>query len=413
MLINKNRLIDLLDHENPNVRNESVQALESFFKGSTGVVAPLIKAIDKYRNDSLSLVARVKSFIPDNGDIADLIRLFNETDPKADDESMNRHYHIQQSLLYFPVEILHYNEKIIRFNEDLSHAMDIALNWDKVKSQDPDYLWNTMKDICTQFNNKEMDRDASQHVWLLSQGLLRHREQVKHKIIMHLSQETEVNYHLEDILVPMAGDLKIEESVPFLFKLLKATDFMHLVHDKCIQSLGEIGGRQVVKAIDEDWHNEKLRSGYSSILRRIPFDYTEELLIRCLNQEPKVEIKTFLCGALCDIFSLKGAEKVLEIVKKEEYDPQISHLWDYVVPVFVYHDKEIDDIEVIQEKQDEYIKSKRENDPLYKASEGLRSTFDKIQKQHEKDKAKKKKLQKKQQKKNVIKLKKKKKKKKK
>jgi hypothetical protein len=412
MLVNKERLIELLDHDNPHVRNESIKALASFFKGSSDVIAAIIKAIDKNKDDSLSLVARIKSFIPNDDEIAELIRLFNETDPEADDESMNRHYHIQQSLLHFPIDILTNNEKIIRFNEDLSHAMDIALSREKVKVQDPDYLWNTMKDICSQFDNKEMDRDASQQVWLLSQGLLRHREQVKHKIIMHLSQETEVNYHLEDILVSMAGDLKIEEPVPFLFNLLRTTDYMHLVHDKCIQSLGKIGGRQVVKSIDEDWHNEELRSGYSSILRRIPFDYTEELLIRCLNQESKEEIKTFLCGALCDIFSFKGAEKVLEIVKNEEYDPQISHLWDYVVPVFVYHDKEIDDIEEIQTRQDEYIKLKRESDPLYKASEGLRNTFDKIQKQHEKEKAKKKKLQKKQKKKNVIKLKKKKKKKK-
>ncbi|MBU3914003.1 hypothetical protein KKA14_00540, partial [bacterium] len=395
MLINKERLIELLDHENPNVRNESIKALASFFKGSSNVIAPIIGAIDKYKEDSLSLVARIKFFIPNDEEIAELIRLFNETDPEESDQSMNRHYHLQQSLLHFPVKVLTDNEKTIRFNEDLSQTMDIALSREKVKAQNPDVLWDTMKDICTQFNNKEMDREASQHVWLLSQGLLRHREQIKHKIIMHLSQETEVDYHLEDILVSMAGDLKIEETVPFLFKLFKATDFMHLVHDKCIQSLGKIGGSQVVKTIEADWHNEELRSEYSSILRRLPFDYSEDLLIRCLDQESKVEIKTFLCGALCDIFSLKGAEKVLEVVKKEEYDPQISHLWDYVVPVFIYHGKEIDDMDVIQEKQDEYIKSKRESDPLYKASEGLRKTFDKIQKQHERDKAKKKKLQRK------------------
>ena len=101
------------------------------------------------------------------------------------------------------------------------------------------------------------------------------------------------------------------------------------------------------------------------------------------------------------------------MIKNEEYDPQISHLWDYVVPVFIYHGKEINNIEEIQDQQDGYIKLKRESDPLYKASEGLRNTFDKIQKQHERNKAKKKKLQRKQRKKNIVKMKPKKKKKKK
>lgn len=137
------------------------------------------------------------------------------------------------------------------------------------------------------------------------------------------------------------------------------------------------------------------------------------MLIRYLDQETDEEIKTFLCGALCDIFSLKGAEKVLEVINNEAYDPQISHLWDYLLPVFIYHRKEIDNIEGIQEKQSAYITSIREADPLYKASQGLRETFDKIQKKHEGEKAKKKKLQRKQRKKNVVKMKQKKKKKKK
>jgi len=62
MLVNKEKLIELLDHENPHVRNESIKALASFFKGASGVIAFIVKAIDKYKDDSLSLVARIKSF---------------------------------------------------------------------------------------------------------------------------------------------------------------------------------------------------------------------------------------------------------------------------------------------------------------------------------------------------------------
>jgi len=93
MLVKKERLVELLDHDNPNVRNESIKALASFYKSSSGVIASIVKAIDKYKDDSLSLVARIKSFIPNDDEIAELIRLFNKTDPEESDQSMNRHYH--------------------------------------------------------------------------------------------------------------------------------------------------------------------------------------------------------------------------------------------------------------------------------------------------------------------------------
>jgi HEAT repeat protein len=108
---------------------------------------------------------------------------------------------------------------------------------------------------------------------------------------MYLSKETKVDYHFEDYLVQLSGDLKIEESVPYLFKLLNDTDFMHVVHSTCIKALGKIGGAQVVDYIYNDWSNEKLRSEYTSILGSIPFDYSEELLIRCLNHEKDKAVK--------------------------------------------------------------------------------------------------------------------------
>jgi|MGYP003975605617 hypothetical protein len=46
MLVNKERIVELLDHKNPHVRNESIKALASFFKGSSGVIASITKAID-------------------------------------------------------------------------------------------------------------------------------------------------------------------------------------------------------------------------------------------------------------------------------------------------------------------------------------------------------------------------------
>ena len=76
-----------------------------FFRGSSGVIGSIIKAIDLNKEVSLSLVARIESFILSNEEIAELIRLLNKKDPEESDQVMNRYLHIQQCLLHFPVNV--------------------------------------------------------------------------------------------------------------------------------------------------------------------------------------------------------------------------------------------------------------------------------------------------------------------
>lgn len=376
LLVNKDRLIQLLEHSDKRVRNQSATALGDFFPFSTGIIAPLIQAANKYKSDSLSLVARINNFIPNDKEFAELIKLFNETNQNKDENSNNISWHIQHSLFCFPIEILTENRNAIKFSKNLTQSYDMAINREKIKSQNPDDLWDSLKDLCKQHKNKNFDSESSQYGELYAQGLLRHKEHIKHKVVMHLSKETKVEYHFENYLVQLSGDLKIEESVPHLFKLLNNTDFMDIVHDKCAQALGGIGGTQVVDYISNDWTNEKLRLEYTRILGSIPFDYSEELLIRCLSHETDKSVKTYLCGALCDIFSMKGIELVLSVIKKQEYDPQSMSLFDHLLPVCIYHGITLDNADKIAKEQDRFTKTTREKGPLYEISKNLKDSFE-------------------------------------
>ncbi len=378
MLVDKDRLIQLLGHRDKIVRDQSVMALASFFPFSRGIIAPLIQAINNNKSESLSLSFNIKNFIPSHEEFAELIKLFNETNPNKDENSINISWHIQQSLLCFPIEILTNNRNAIKFNEKLAQYYDFAINAERIKSQKPDDLWNSLRDLCKQHKNKDFDRESSQYAQLYNQGLLRHKDHVKHKVIMHLSKETKVDYHFENYLVLLSGDLKIEESVPYLFKLLNNTDFMHIVHDTCLQALGKIGGAQVVDHIYKDWSNVKLRSEYTRILGNIPFDYSEDFLIRCLNHETDKSVKTFLSSALCDIFSMKGIELVLNVIKKKDYDPQIMSLFNHLLPVYAYHGIALDNAEEIEYVQDQFTKTNWEKDPLYEMSRKLKSSLDQL-----------------------------------
>ena len=76
MLVNIKRLLELLQHENPNVRNQSIKALKTFYEGSSGIISHIIRAIDKYPGDSLSLVARISSFIPNDDEPSSYINFY-------------------------------------------------------------------------------------------------------------------------------------------------------------------------------------------------------------------------------------------------------------------------------------------------------------------------------------------------
>ncbi len=389
LLVNKDRLTQLLGHSDKRVRDQSARALGAFSPLSTGIIAPLIQAINKNKNDSLSLVASIKNFIPNDKEFAQLIKLFNETCQNKDELSNNISWHIQQSLFCFPVELLTENRNTIKFSKNLIQYYDLAINREKIKSQNPDDLWDSLKDLCKKHKNKNFDSESSQYGELYALGLLRHKEHIKHKVVMHLSKETKVEYHFENYLVQLSGDLKIEESVPHLFKLLNNTDFMDIVHGKCVEALGKIGGTQVVDYIYNDWSNEELRPEYASILGSIPFDYSEELLIRCLNHETDKSVKTYLCGALCDIFSMKGIELVLNVIKKQEYDPQIMSLFDHLFPVYIYHGITLDNAEKIAKEQDRFTKTTWEKGPLYEISKNLKNSFEGLFEQDENESIKK------------------------
>jgi protoporphyrinogen oxidase len=129
-------------------------ALGSFFPNSTGIIAPIIRAINKNKNDSLSLASSIKNFIPNDEEFAELIKLFNETNPNQDEHSINVSWHILQSLLSFPIKILKDNRNTIEFNKNLTQCYDIAINGEKIKSQKPGDLWDSLGDLCKQSKAK-------------------------------------------------------------------------------------------------------------------------------------------------------------------------------------------------------------------------------------------------------------------
>ena len=401
-LVEKNRLVELLDNKDERVRNACSNALEKFYPNSEGVIEKLFSSINKYDNECLALVARVRSFTPSNNDIINLVKLFNSIDPDKNDYSMNIHYHLKSCLLAFPFEVLKKNHDIISFNKELSEIYKIAENRTIIKLQNPDYLWDQLNNLCNNYKDKQIEENDRQYANLLFEGLCSYPEHVKHKVIMFLSHETKEKYHFEEYMVQLAGELKINETIPFLFRIFLNTDYMHIVNGLCIRALGKIGSLEVVNEI-ENIHtscDNDQKSIISDILKYIPYDYSENYAIRLLESEKDKTNKTFLAGVLCDIFSLKGMSHVLRMIKEKEYDPTIMALFDYLLPVYIYHNIKIKNLSKIESNSNRFQEGTMRNHSFYKIAAPLREAFNDYSNEQNKSK----KVERNKQKNNVVQL---------
>ena len=249
MIVNRDRLIQLLSHQDARVRDASVHALEKFFPGSPGIIEHILQSIKVFRDDCLSLVAGIKYFTPSINDVQEIVSIINETDKHRDETSLNIYFHLTQSFLSFPFEILTKNQNIFSFNKELAQLYEILQNRDGFKKQDPKHLWNELTGFCSQYRDKPVEGENIQYAQLLLEALSQHKDQIKGKIVVLLSQEKPDNYLLHEYMVDLAGRLKLEQTVPYLFRILQESDFMHTVHSLCIRTLGNIGTKEVVEKI--------------------------------------------------------------------------------------------------------------------------------------------------------------------
>lgn len=355
MLVEKKRLIELLYHEDERVKSAAAEALQKFFPGSGDVIEHLLKAMKTAGEKVITLASAIEYFVPTENDLHEILRLVRESRDEKNKERYRLHRMLKMNVMKFPVELLEKNYRALSFDKELVALYAVLKEREKLKRAEPNDLWEELVALCEQHRDKEMPAGAFSNAELLVDLLLENGEKIKDRVISTLSRTENTNFHLEDFMVGMAGKLKLEETVPHLFRIFKECDSLDYVYSLCITALGQIGTREVVKEIEALYlENEDLRSGFAEILEYIPYDYSEELAGRLLLDESDMEVRTFLAGALCDIFSIKNGEKVLDIIKKRQYDSSIMELLDYLIPVYVYHNESIDGLTELEKKDREF-----------------------------------------------------------
>ncbi|QSQ07850.1 Protein translocase subunit SecA [Koleobacter methoxysyntrophicus] len=130
-------------------------------------------------------------------------------------------------------------------------------------------------------------------------------------------------------LCVLAGELKSEDSIPFLIKCMKIDgDF---ICERAAEALTKIGTAKVVDAIAREYMREKFHFRLYAIgaLGNIKSEESEQLMLELLPEEKDVTLKTSLGFGLCKLFSIKGIPMVLTLLKYG-YDTMLVNLEEAV-----------------------------------------------------------------------------------
>ncbi|MCU0286955.1 MAG: armadillo/beta-catenin-like repeat-containing protein [Acidobacteria bacterium] len=350
MLVEKKRLIELLNHDDHRIKEAALDALGNFFTGSDDVIVHLLKFAADYEHDldfAIKVLSKMKHFVPTDDDVKEFLRLYLKAVNNDSDWDPSLEFQWEDNLCGFPFHCLEKNYHMISQDELLLDLFDVSEKWEQFKGREPEELLKELTGICQKYEDEEMVDEDYFYCLAFVEALSKNQknEKIKEQVLTCLSQMTDVNYHLENFLVKLAGNLRWREAIPHLFRILKECDGFEHVHSSCIISLGKIGTPEVVKEIGilYDAYPD-LKISFVGILKYIPYEYSEEMALRLLQNETETAEITFLSEALCSIFSIKGGEMILDIISTKNYDPIITWLLDDLVPVYAYHNKTIDNL---------------------------------------------------------------------
>ena len=358
MIVDKHRLLELLNEEDVRVANAAAEALERFFWDQEDIIGIFLNLLEKENKREprreLSLVHRIKSFLASENDVQAILRMLPSLHGKTDDESDELSWTLNVVLLETPFPLLEKNQSLFVANPVLMKTYKKAREWDKYRLMNPVKLWQRFEqEIEIPFTEGESDRHVYVHIlvhWLIQKG-----EAIKSKVLECLKREDIEDEAIKSFLVEMAGKLKLVEAAPSLFGILRDSDPMDIIYHDCVRYLGMLATPELVRSIERLYIMDKeLQTGIGEILGYIPYEDAEDVCIRLFEREKDVFERTFIAGALCNLFSVKGRAGLLDAIRESEYDALVLSLFDRLVPVYVYHRWPIDELYQLEAHDRQY-----------------------------------------------------------
>ncbi|MCB1159731.1 MAG: hypothetical protein H7A25_00955 [Leptospiraceae bacterium] len=351
MLVKKERLLELIQTREGSVRDACIIALENFFQDTEGVAEIILNIVEKEgMEENLFLLSKLDSFLPSDIDIQRMLKILDSIEIEDDeDEGLLLADEIIESIRNFPLSTLERNLEVLTANENFVDLSKQIEEEKKIKSYNPELLWKELEKLAEENKDKDFEEEDAIHAHLCLKTLSSYPDFVQKKF-QSLFKKDDLNYYLEGFLIELAGKCRLKETCSDIFSVLLETDPMDLIHDVCIESLIQIGGKELIDLIAENFDvDPEMKISLASIPGYIPYKYSEDALLSLLEKEEDVEIKTFIAGSLLGIFSKQSVEPICKMIRERNYDPSICQLFEDLQPILEYHNMSLSDYENLKQ----------------------------------------------------------------
>ena len=186
-------------------------------------------------------------------------------------------------------------------------------------------LWNGLEDFCRTAEEYESDLGQNYHFGCrIVAALATHPDQFGEKVLAILCGDTgDFDNVLESLAVRLAGEMKLEATVPFLIEMLN--DPGDWMHEECARALTKIGTEAIVLEFAKQcpqggWN---MRMSASCILEDIHTDLSVQTCLDLLKTEEDHEIRSILLQSVLFNFSTEGIEPARQFILNTPLDPYV------------------------------------------------------------------------------------------
>lgn len=338
-MIDKSKLIELLNHPEENIRNAAAAALQNFFSDSTDVISNILDATEKFgRERSAFLFSTLSSFVPTDSDIKRIVALLNSIDPDANEDLLYVYNELLDSLFDFPIKILEKNVSALKELAVYKDIEDFLKYEKKVSVTPPENLWKQLEKLAKKNDGQDFSEDDALTAYSLIKYLTNHKKFISQKFD-ELMDKDDLLYYTEGFLIELAGKCKLEDKVSSIFDIFLNTDFEDMFHDVCIEALLQIGTEEVVQKIISSYDNGPIfqRASFAGMLGHLLLPSSEEFCLQILEKEKDKECRTFAAISLIEMLSEKAINPIASMLQNKSYDLSVCNLYDELYPVLVYN----------------------------------------------------------------------------
>ncbi len=340
MRLPETKIKEALVHPDKLVRQEALLYFADCYSLDAEVMPLAIKATEMYGRSNAFLHVHVLAQLAQTEATVEWAnRELDLEEDKAEDH--DRYFPALSRLLYSadPQFLAPRAEEILQtpgFYQGLVPGFQERL---QLASWDADQCWEELERICGEGVGKQYASEVDfGHAGRVVEALARQGEKYVERILDLLGQEvedfeTDPMTWLEIFLVMLAGEMRLERSIPLVVKKLHVMG--ELLSEQCVEALGKIGTDAAAEAVAEGWLESEwdYRLYATSALEKIHSDTTVRKCLELLPKDKDLDIRTKLADALLSQYADEGIEPVREMVQRRAYDSSNSDLMSKLVAV--------------------------------------------------------------------------------